>query len=63
MLLQVVAEAYTKQPPAARPRPVRRKPTVESKAPEAIPTALLTPKSKQAQVNTLSSAHACSLAC
>ena len=47
---QVVAEAFTKQPPAARPRPVRRRPTLDnghSKPSQALSAATETPKVRQ----------------
>ncbi|KAL0025392.1 hypothetical protein WJX79_003577 [Trebouxia sp. C0005] len=43
---QVVAEAFTKQPPVARPRPVRRRPTLDrspARSPAALPVVISTP--------------------
>ncbi|KAL0050919.1 hypothetical protein WJX82_009860 [Trebouxia sp. C0006] len=44
---QVVAEAFTKQPHVARPRPVRRRPTLDqspAKSPAALPVVISTPQ-------------------
>lgn len=48
-MVQVAAEAFSRQPPAARPRPVRRRPTLDSKQPKlpAAPRAEVHPPQQQ----------------
>ena len=48
-MVQVAAEAFSRQPPAARPRSVRRRPTLDSKQPKlpAAPSAEVHPPEQQ----------------